>query len=163
MNAPDEPARHAADDILLLDWLASHAAACPACGYQLAGSTDVRCSECGTRLRLGVRADLRLAAWLATLLPFALALGFDLVAAALVIYQIVIHPGPTPRAPLAAATLGGLAVASGLGLAVIAGRRAWLLRRSPLEGWAIAGLAVVAVFAAHALCGALLMAVLGVL
>ena len=63
------PARsHAADNgdtAQLVDFLATHDAACPLCGYNLRFLTAARCPECGRELRLTVGlTEPHLRAWI---------------------------------------------------------------------------------------------------
>ena len=40
----------------LLEYLATHDAECPDCGYNMRGNTEGACPECGRSVRLGLRA-----------------------------------------------------------------------------------------------------------
>ncbi len=65
----------------LPDFLAHNQAHCPACHYQLQGSTSPNCPECGTELALGVIQPPRpLGPWTFITIALAMGIGFDLVA-----------------------------------------------------------------------------------
>jgi hypothetical protein len=55
------------DQVMLVTWLSTHDARCPACKYNLRNLTQARCPECGLRISLSIVANephLRL--WIAT-------------------------------------------------------------------------------------------------
>ena len=72
----------AADDetALLLEYLQSTDAACPACGYNLRALTTPRCPECGLAIRLSVApVTPHMRAWLAMTATTAMTAGIGLL------------------------------------------------------------------------------------
>lgn len=81
-------------DELLRAFLATHDAPCPLCGYNLRGVVLSSCPECDSPIALGVGPGrVRQGIWLAAMLAFAMAVGFDTVVGAMFTIAIIMTGG----------------------------------------------------------------------
>jgi len=115
---------------LLRDYLASHDAPCPVCGYNLRGVVLAACPECNAPIELSVgSSQARLGAWLFAMLAFAMALGFDLVIGMLMVVPVFITGGEDGAILYLGGSLVTMALASiGMLWVLIANKRGWLRR-----------------------------------
>jgi hypothetical protein len=75
-----------ADELFTLEYLQSHEAACPACGYNVHALQVPRCPECGNRLALRIVSTDRLSrSWVAAMVAASLAAGVGLLVLAAVL------------------------------------------------------------------------------
>lgn len=139
---------------LLHAYLQEHDAPCPLCGYNLRGVTLLSCPECDAPIELCVgSSQLQLGAWLFAMLSFAMALGFDLVIAMLIVVPIIMTRGEDG----AILFLGAALVTLGLGSAgmlwvLIAKKRVWLGMPRRRQ-WKSARMIFAGVFLLHLLTG----------
>lgn len=119
---------------MLLQFLAREAAACPVCGYGLAGLRSDRCPECAAPLSLAVAsARSSSPAWVVAVCSVSLGLGFDGVVSVLLLIAATVSfvmQGPPPGIPWQAVLVGGTFPAlTCAGLGAITGlvrvRRRW--------------------------------------
>src|SRR5687768_6030087 len=82
------------DRELLVEFLSSRDVECPRCGYNLRTLQGDRCTECGLRMTLALRAaEPMLVAWITATVAAALGAGIGLLFAAL----SIAHGLPPPR------------------------------------------------------------------
>jgi hypothetical protein len=75
---------------LLLQWLGEANVACPTCGYDLHRLTVPRCPECGSGLRLALRADSPgRRAWVVMLIGTLIPAGPGLIIGAMMVRGLV--------------------------------------------------------------------------
>ena len=87
--------QNASETDLIRAWLANHDVECPVCAYNLRTSISQTCPECGAHLELRVgSADLRLGAWIVSLMGLALPLGFVGIYSAIMFLPVLGVRGP---------------------------------------------------------------------
>jgi hypothetical protein len=151
-NVPSDPDRlpRRPSPELLRNYLETHDAPCPVCGYNLRGVAMVTCPECDAPIELVVgSSQYRLGAWLTAMLAFAMALGFDLVIGMLMVVPVIITGGEDG----AILFLAGSLVTLGLGCigmlwVLVANKRAWM-RIAVRSQWKLAWVIFVCVFLIH--------------
>jgi hypothetical protein len=143
----------------IVTWLRDHDEICPACEYQLRGVPEAVCPECGSELRLGVRAiSLRMRWWIATIVVFAMAAGFNsVIATTMIVVSIVRGLPPVSVRGVMAVIFAGFVLGAGVCGAMLiwtVRRRArWLgMSREKQRIWALITFSTV--FFVHAIFGA---------
>lgn len=145
------------DTAALSAWLANHDEACPVCAYALNGVASACCPECGSEIRLGVRAPNAIAGpWVLALIGFALAVGFDAVTAMLMGMPLVATAGEDPIVVFVWITLASLGLVSVAGLVWVLMRRRWWMRLAPGRQWKLAWALFLGVGFLHAIAGAVI-------
>ena len=95
--------QNASESDLIRAWLANHDVECPVCAYNLRTSISQTCPECGAHLDLRVgSADLRLGAWIVSLMGLALPLGFVGIYSAIMFLPMIFSGRGPPAWMLAA-------------------------------------------------------------
>lgn len=150
------------ESALLREFLSSHDAPCPVCGYSLRGLTQQTCPECSAELRLGVTSGrTTIGPWMFSMVCLAMGLGFDAVCELLVTIMLCVshYRGlrMTPAGAALVATamgtfllLGGACV--GTGWQLVRSRARWSYK--PVRSqWRYASLVFVATFVVHGAAG----------
>ncbi|MDF1809250.1 MAG: hypothetical protein P1U42_06105 [Phycisphaerales bacterium] len=150
---PDRLPRHPTPE-LLREYLDTHDAPCPICGYNLRGVVLVNCPECDAPIELTVgSSQLQLGAWLTAILAFAMALGFDLIIGMLLVIPVVITGGEDDAVLFLAGSLTALGLGCiGMLWVLIANRSAWM-KKARRTQWKIAWTIFMSVFLIHLLVG----------
>ncbi len=152
-------------DPLLTTYLNSRDAPCPVCDYNLRGLKVDRCPECSAYLHLQVGSEnTRLGAWLAAVMSFSLAVGFDAVMGLIVLVMFTVtFFVRQPIAPIVRQQhmilLSGflaLAVTCGGGIFMLVRRRRRWMMLSRRVQWRWAAVIFVIVFIVHLLAGFLM-------
>jgi len=139
---------------LLREYLDTHDAPCPVCGYNLRGVVVENCPECNAPIELTVgSSQLQLGAWLIAMLAFAMALGFDLIIGMLLVVPVIITGGEDGAILYLAASLTTLGLGCiGMLWVMIANRQAWM-KKARKSQWRIARTIFMTVFTIHLLVG----------
>lgn len=149
LNSPDRLPRCPSAE-LLREYLDSHDAPCPVCGYNLRGVVLERCPECNAPIEIGVGSSQAfLGAWLLAMLAFAMALGFDLVIGSLMVLSVAMTAGEDAGALYLMISLVTLGLASiGMLWVLVARKRDWM-RMARKKQWKIAWGIFFGVFFVH--------------
>jgi hypothetical protein len=161
---PDTPHTDPGDP-LLLSYLAQNDAPCPVCDYNLRGLKTDHCPECAAKLHLRVGSEnLTLGPWLAAVLSFGLAVGFDAVVTLIfsVMFTVSRFASPPPPPYVTNQFIKVLSVFLTLtltcGIAIlilVRRRRRWMMLPRRAQ-WRYAAIIFASVFIAHLITGFLL-------
>lgn len=145
----DRLPRHSSPE-LLREYLQSHDAPCPICGYNLRGVELVVCPECEAPIELAVGSpSARLGAWLFALISFAMPLGFDIVIGLLMVVPVIITGGEEKAILFLAGSLVTLSlVCIGMVWVTIVNKRKWLNMAWRTQ-WKLAWVIFISVFLIH--------------
>jgi hypothetical protein len=145
---------------LLREFLATHDAPCPVCGYNLRGVTLTICPECESPIELGVSSNnTYLGAWIWALLSFAMPLSFDIIVGSLMLVGVVMSGAENAEAVFLLISLLTLTlVCVGMLWVLIVRKNDWV-RMPRKRQWEYAWLLFTGVFVVHLVVGAITIAI----
>lgn len=140
------------NDDLLREFLATHDASCPVCGYGLRGVPSPVCPECAAPLHLEIASvQGKTGPWLVALGAWTLSLGFDGVVALIMTIGVLISRPPLSQLYpyIWAGTFLTLTVGGVIGLhGVLGARGRWGIKPRRVQ-WRDAVVTIIAVGGVH--------------